>query len=151
MTWRQRDDLYRQVAFVFPDMTPFEFHYTVRTATIEHKPTGSAFKVLEELNTAMAPFVVRWQVKDGPSSGSVGSVGRWGDVRQALSYWADEVRYVAEEPDLWAELQRISAGLQPVEDVPDTPFTPEEQAEIAERLDQVNEQVSATPGFSPSS
>jgi hypothetical protein len=143
---RQRDDLYLGVEEAFEKMTPsdFHFHYSPRTATIEHKPTGSKFKVLEELNTAMAPFSLRWHVKDGPRSEPIGSHGTWEDVLEAVIFWAGEVKYVAEESDLWAELQ-TSQELLSGEDLDNTTFTLEQQAEIARRIEEVKAQAREAP------
>jgi hypothetical protein len=67
MGQRRRDDLYREVSYVFTDMAPFGVDYTSMTAKIEHKPTGSTFKVKEEYQSIPVHFDLIWHVKDGPS------------------------------------------------------------------------------------
>jgi hypothetical protein len=70
----------------------------------------------------------------------------WPTVVERLQRWAGEVKRDIDTPDLWAELQRDRELLTSTryEDVENTPFTSDEQAKIAERLEQIKEYIRAT-------
>jgi hypothetical protein len=140
MTQRRRDDLFREIAGIFPDMTPFGFGYAATVAEIEHRPTCSTFKVFEsEVGVSPASFALDWKVTDGPASDPASSCHEWHDVITVLKQWASEVRYITENDDLWAALQRISHNLQRAEDLSDTPFTAEEQTAIAIGIEAITQ------------
>ena len=84
-----------------------------------------------------------WYVRDGPDSKGRNASQDWEDVLEHLGYWAEEVRYVNDRPDLWEELKRtpdVMAKAQSA-DASNAPFTPDEQAEISNRLDEVKQLV----------
>ena len=62
---------------------------------------------------------------------------------EQLGHWAEEVRYVAETPDFWTELQQVPEILAASQaaDASNAPFTPDEQAEISARIDQAKDAV----------
>jgi len=64
-------------------------------------------------------------------------------VLEQLGHWAREVSYVADTPDLWAELKQVPAVLRAGQSaqVSNAPFTADEQAEISRRLDDVKQLV----------
>ena len=66
-----------------------------------------------------------------------------GDGLHAFDNWVDEILYLTETPDFWAELQRapeILAAAQAAEGS-NAPFTPAEQAEISRELDEIKKLV----------
>jgi hypothetical protein len=105
---------------------------------IRHVPTNSTFRLIRSPDR----YRFEWHVHEGPDRGPQ-TCERWADVLEQAKYWADQVRYVAQTPDLWEELRRapkILAAAQQGESG-NTPFTPDEQAEIAHRLDEVKKLV----------
>lgn len=74
----------------------------------------------------------------------------WPTVVERIELWAHNVKEDVNTPDLWAELQRereILTGAR-YEDVENTPFTSDEQAEIAEQLQQIKYFVKETYALS---
>ena len=106
---------------------------------IVHEPTKSWF----DLTLEPTQYLFQWRVQDGPSSLDLAGGREWGDVLEQLEYWADEVQYVTETPDFWAELQQVPEILvaSQAADASNAPFTPGEQAEISARIDQVKDVV----------
>lgn len=102
---------------------------------IFHDPTGSWFDLIPEPTR----YVFSWRVQDGPKSEDEAVAREWEHVLGQLGYWAGEVAYVAENPDLWEELQQVPEILAAAQsdDASNAPFTADEQAEIGHRLDEV--------------
>ena len=75
--------------------------------------------------------------------------GEWNEILLAVRDRAQRAVYEVNEPDFWDELLRARASFAVAEneDVDNTPFTAQEQAEIAEHLDQVKDQALRTPGL----
>jgi hypothetical protein len=108
--------------------------------TIRHETSHSEFTVWHEPG------------RDGryTATMTIGSVARgrlssctWDQLLDGLAEWAQEVRYEAETPDLWAELKQVPAVLASAqgEDASNAPFSSDEQAEISNRLDAVKQLV----------
>jgi len=71
-------------------------------------------------------------------------------VEQRVEGWAKDVKEDVDTPDLWAELQRereVLTGAR-YDEVENTPFTSDEQAAIAERLQQTKQYVTRTYSLS---
>jgi hypothetical protein len=86
-------------------------------------------------------YAVRWFVEHGPLIRI--PCEHWADVLVQFGQWADEVRYIADTPDLWEELKRapeILAATQAA-DASNAPFTADEQEEIGRRLDETKQLV----------
>jgi len=146
---RERNDLFKAISLVGADMATFECSYKRRDASIHHLPTCSVFTVSRQLNGS---FTMRWQITDGPDSDGRNEDGipverRWGDVLRSLSAWARELKYNAENRDLWEELKQTSAALTRIqqEDVADAPFTADARAEIAGRIKEIKQEARTNP------
>jgi hypothetical protein len=74
-------------------------------------------------------YKILWHVRDGSDVDLTDSMG-WPNVLDHLVGWAQEVRSVADTPDLWAEMQQVSEVLSATNAAEDSnaPFTPDEQA-----------------------
>ncbi len=71
-------------------------------------------------------------------------------MEQRVEGWAKDVKEDVDTPDLWAELQRereVLTGAR-YDEVENTPFTSDEQAAIAERLQQTKQYVTSTYSLS---
>jgi hypothetical protein len=106
-------------------------------AEIRHTATNSMFAFSVE----PTEYSFMLSVPDGPNSET--SCKNWDDVLEQLGHWAEEVRYVAETPDFWTELQQVPEILAASQaaDASNAPFTPDEQAEISARIDQAKDAV----------
>jgi hypothetical protein len=74
----------------------------------------------------------------------------WQTIPSCVSSWLEDVKRDLETPDLWAEIQRgAQLFITTSDDVAENaPFTPGEQTEIAERLQELVEQVKRTHSLS---
>jgi hypothetical protein len=99
-----------------------------------HRPSASYFDLRGDVTQYVATRVVGG---DHP----VALRFSWADVEQMIRIWAGDVKRDVETPDLWAEIQREGEILTgtPYIDVENTPFTLDEQAQIAEQLDQIKQ------------
>lgn len=105
-----------------------------------HQPTNSEFKIQELPRVNGGGFRLWLHVPDGLSGNFL--AGNWDDLLEQLAEWADEVRYVTETPDLWAELRRVpeilaATGAQSS----NAAFTLDERAEIARGIDEIKSLV----------
>jgi hypothetical protein len=111
---------------------------------VTHVPSGSYF-LLE--GDALAGYTATPAVGDLPPLPM--PIYGWLAVVTRVERWAQGVKDDVDTPDLWAELQRertlLTEGYQ---DGEDTPLTPDEQAEIAEQLQQIKEFVKETYSLS---
>jgi hypothetical protein len=145
LTRRQRNDIFEALQAKGVDPADCEVNASLRTdawtgAAMSHTPTNSVFAIAIDL-PAFCSFT--WRVFDGPNSGPSETCKNWDDILEQLGYWADEVRYVAETPNLWAELQQVPEVMATAQsaDASNAAFTPDEQAEITRRLDEVKQLV----------
>jgi hypothetical protein len=143
LTRRQRNELFEVLSKKGIDPADCRLRASGRDVGIDHWRTNSDFLLKLEPDLHR----VEWTVSDGPESGGVWPYGRvcanWEDVLEQLGYWAEEVQYVNDTPDFWAELKRTPEILTAARaaDASNEPFTPDEQAEIGRRLDEVKQLV----------
>jgi len=157
---RERNALFKAISE--QEMDPAEFELKSDGTGLEHPATGSWFRVGER--EAGVPFSVifrhtarqrgapvkptywvTWNVSDGPGK-------EWAAcsplaLEQEVQEWATEVKYVASEPDRWADLRTVRELLT-VSDSTNERFTAEEHSAIAGRIDQVKQQVQQNPDLS---
>jgi hypothetical protein len=111
-----------------------------RAAQIVHESTKSEFKIVEFPSPGREGFHLWLRVPDGLAGNFLAA--SWDDVLEQLGVWAAEVRYVAETPDLWAELKRVPQILAATEGMTSNAiFTADEQAEIRQKLDAIKNLV----------
>jgi hypothetical protein len=105
---------------------------------ISHVPSGSYFV----LGGSAIAYTGTYVVGNSAVSWPTGPIS-WTSVPEQVRRWAEQVKQDVETPDLWAELQRereILTGVR-YEAVENTPFTPDEQAEIAQQLRAIKEDL----------
>lgn len=115
------------------DVRECTFDYDEAGGRITHVPSGSHFLFADTAGHYTATAVV------GDSPSWPYEAFSWRKVEELVQHWARYVKHEVETPDLWAELQRereILTGAR-YEDVENTPFTSDEQAEIAEQIQQI--------------
>jgi hypothetical protein len=138
LTKRGRNDIFEVLARNGIDLAQVELEDLDQVRLI-HWPTMSEFK-FNQLPAYKGGFNLSVNVPHG-FSGRL-TAGRWEDVLGQLAEWADEVRYVAETPDLWAELKRVpKIPAETDSTASNTLFTTDEQAQIKQRLDEVKSLV----------
>ena len=145
LTRRQRNEIFEALQAKGVDPGDCELAAYKKTLlkfarlVIRHAPTNSMF----ELGLGPDRYEFSWHVHEGPTSEIVSESSIWKEVLDQLGYWAQEVQYVNETPDLWAELKRTPQILAAVEqwESSNEPFTADEQAEISNRLDEVKQLV----------
>ncbi|HEY1919321.1 MAG TPA: hypothetical protein VGH27_27440 [Streptosporangiaceae bacterium] len=125
-------ELGKQVEAVGPDK--------IERFALRHMPSGSSVMISNRTVGQLGWWVVS-DVTDGPRLESVGA--HWDNVLQHIAQWAEGVVYVAETPDLWAELQQVPEVLAAAQtaEASNTPFTATELTEISGRLDEIKSLV----------
>jgi hypothetical protein len=120
------------------------------SVTIQHPKTPVTQERTGSLNTSIfavkeepTRYLYQWLVADGPNSGASNACQNWEDVLEQLGYWAEEIRYVSDTPDLWAELQHLPEVMATAQDTgaSNALFTSSERAEIARSLDDIRQLV----------
>lgn len=126
-------------------MAPFDFRHSDDRSRILHLPTGSYLEVTAAAGRS-GKFFVNWHVTDGPGRDQYITDG-WDNVLQQVVFWAGEVKYVTETPDLWAELQksRTVLAMAAEDEISNSLFAVEEQAEIAARIEEIKQQTRENP------
>jgi hypothetical protein len=135
LTRRQRNEIFETLTASGID--PKDCDLDTEQGQVTHLPTESVFIFADA-----DKYAIWWRVADGPHGGGI-RCKDWDDVLEKLGYWADEVKYVNDTPDFWEELKRAPEILAAVQqpDASNAPFTPDEQAEIANRLDEIKQLV----------
>jgi hypothetical protein len=141
----QRNVIYRAVVAGGLDPRECTFDYGDAWARITHVPSASYLLLEGDVTRYVAKAVV------GESEKWPGGLPTfWIEVERRVRAWAKEVKEDVDTPDLWAELQRereILTGAR-YDDVENSPFTSDEQAAIAEHLQQTKECVTRTYSLS---
>ena len=135
----QRNSIFEAVEAGGLDLVECTFECDDAEARVTHVPSDSYF-----LLQGQYPF--KATVVVGESRREPTEIHTWNAVVGRVERWAKEVRVDADTPDLWAELERgreLFTGIA-YEDLENAPFTPEEQAEIAEEIDQIKAFVRRT-------
>jgi hypothetical protein len=138
VTRRQRNEIFETLTDRGID--PKDCDLDTEQGRVTHLPTESYFRFAYLLHD----YSTSWHVADGPHDSGWGTGGKsWAQVLEELAYWADEVRYVTDTPDFWAEMRQVPEVMaaSQVADASNAPFTADEQAEIARRLDEVKQLV----------
>jgi len=81
-------------------------------------------------------------VEDGSYQDSI-SDRKLAAILELIREWGNEVKLIADTPDLWAEMRRnreLIAGIQQA-DSDNTPFTEDEQGKIEARLQAITKQL----------
>jgi hypothetical protein len=145
LTRRQKNELIDTLIRSGVNVAQCELCLTDDGVRIFHKPTGSLATLSEDARGRYRGSLV---IPDGPETEICDP-----DWKQALSQvgdWAAEVQYMTTAPDLWKQFTRqpeVPVGLERSE-VDNAPFTPAEQAEISERLEQVQQYLKDTCSLS---
>lgn len=105
------------------------------SVVIRHPLTGSRFSI----STSGNAYSVSYSVTDGPKLSFDLVADLEGGVQQ-LRRWAEQTKYVADNPDLWKQARQAAGVLTQAPD-DNTPFTPEESDEVSRRLDEALEQM----------
>lgn len=109
---------------------------------LHHRPSKSFVDIVDS-GDPIGYYRYRWHVEDGPASPGITVCRNWGDLLEQIAYWAEEVAYVIETSDLWAELKRapeimtVARAAEPS----NAPFTLAEQADISRSLDEIKKIV----------
>jgi hypothetical protein len=113
--------------------------------SLQHPLSGSTFLWARHASMTSAVYKFESFVTDGPIEEVEGV--SWDELLTAITKWADEVRYVAETPDLWADLNSrpMMLAAAQAEGASNAPFTAEEQAEIAARIGAIKRQARERP------
>jgi hypothetical protein len=148
LTRQQRNELFGLLSSNGIDPADCEFIADSVDTQIRHRPTGSKILLVRK----STQYLFWWYVEDGPSSGPRASRENWDEVLEQVGRWAEQVHYVNDTPDFWAELQQVPKMLAAAQAAAtaNAPFTPEEQGDIARKIDQakqlVREQFELTDG-----
>lgn len=144
LTRRHRNDIFEALQAKGVDPADCELDESWRPdnrsrIAIHHAPTKSMFRLSPE--SSHYGFI--WYVRSGPNSDGRNACKNWEDVLEQLGYWAEEVQYVNNTPDFWAELQQVPEimATSQAADASNAPFTPDEQTEISNRLDEVKQLI----------
>jgi hypothetical protein len=115
-------------------------------ARIKHRSSESSFDIVE--NRGRAEYESTYRVGDELPQ-SFGSRA-WPELMQIFGTWLENVNRDLETPDLWTELQSEAKLLEFDSGDPadNTPFTRQEQAEIAQRLQELAENARNTYSLS---
>ncbi len=146
---RQRNDIFEHLESVGVNLDGYKLldpshqlvlDQGVAQVTVRHDATSSYFTFWP---AALAEYDWRVQGEVGGATWTRTALESWKDLMRQLIFWAEEVKYEMEHPDLWTELERVPEILAAAQgqDAGNTPFTPAEQAEIASSLDQAKEFV----------
>lgn len=142
---QERDDIFRAAADGGVDMAGIHHAVNGDRWVIQHRPEGSAF-IFEASDDPARPAYFRftWSVVDGRESGDRTAAG-FANLLENIRDWARQVAYVANTPDLWAQLGASRELLGSLEQGTDNaPFTADQQAEIADRIEDVKALVRET-------
>jgi hypothetical protein len=137
---RVRNDIYKGVVAGRLDPRECTFDYDEDGGRITHVPSAAYF----DLRGDIGHYVVTRVVGDTPPTSP--PPFSWIVLEARVQDWAEDVKRDVETPDLWAELKRegeILSGAR-YADVQNTPFTPDEQAQIAEQLEQIKRSAQTT-------
>jgi hypothetical protein len=131
---RRRNEVFSVLRGRRVDLADCALDASTQVIRIRHKPTGSKFSFADHRGF----WVFDIEVEDGPHDVGL-KAQTWDELLGQLAGWADEVKYVNETPDAWAELREVSWVLAATQapDASNAPFTPMEQAEIARRIDMI--------------
>jgi hypothetical protein len=141
---RVRNDIHAGVVAGGLDPRACTFEYDDDWARVTHRPSASYLELKGNIARFEATPVIgdRIPLPLAPFS--------WIVLEAKVRDWATEVKLDADTPDRWAEIQRegeILTGARYI-DVENTPFTLDEQAQIAEQLEQIKRSAQATYGLS---
>jgi hypothetical protein len=142
LTKRQRNEIFEALQAKGVNPADCRLSTSRDSATIVHEPSTSKFIFFT--TDEAGQFDCGGYVIDGPGQNDIGlTTKNWTNMLGQLRYWAEEVKYNAENPDLWAELRLLPKVLTAAQeaDASNEPFTADEQAEIANRLDEVKQLV----------
>jgi N-6 DNA Methylase len=142
LTRRQRNDLFevlRSKGLNPADCKLDTSGNDVRILHPETRPISRPNRSSFTFKVEPSRYVFQWRVIEGPNSGAENACKNWDDLLEQVGYWAEEVQYVTDVPDLWSELRQVPELLTAAQDADasNAPFTVEQQAEIAHRLDEV--------------
>jgi hypothetical protein len=144
LTRRQRNAIFETLAEngLDParcDLEEFEM-VGQRIATVRHEASDSRFRFWPDDDL---DFRYRADIKVGSVDSDLRSSYDWDQLIDVLTTWARDVRYEIATPDLWVALREVPQVVAAVQaaDASNAPFTPDEQAEIADRLEEVKQLV----------
>jgi hypothetical protein len=142
LTRRERNEILQTISAwgVDPASCELEDFAHGMQAEVIHRPTQSRFR-MRNSNDQLIDF--HFNVKLIVSGADWAEYIRvdWDALIEHLEVWLREVRYEANTPDLWAELQQVPEVMATAQaaDASNAPFTPEEQDEIGSRLEEVKD------------
>src|SRR5215469_3008329 len=150
LTKRQRNAIFKTLAEngLDParcDLEQFELVAQGKTvgqgiATVRHEASDSKFRFWPDDDL---DFRYRASIKVGSVDADLRSSYDWDQLIDLLTTWARDVRHEIDTLDLWAalwEVPQVVAAVQAA-DASNAAFTPDEQAEIADRLEEVKQLV----------
>lgn len=140
----QRNAIFQAVKAGGLEPSECTFVYGDDGARITHLSSQSSFVLSGDPGRYVSTAVV------GESPVRESESFTWVKVDEQVRRWAEEVKRDVDTPDLWAELERGSEVLTGARyvDVENTLFTLNEQAQIAEQLQQMQEFVKTTYALS---
>jgi len=114
----------------------------VEVDTLMHEPTGYMFAFDVNLNRRASPHLYAGMDPGRNGPRELINAGDWRSIMSLVRTWAERIKTIHEEPDLWAIFAEGSAGLAlppPRDSFQDynTPFTTEEVTQIDVGLDEV--------------
>jgi hypothetical protein len=111
LTKRQRNEIFDTLRDGGVDPAVCQLVTDQGNARLTYLPSLSTFDFVKDEGW----FSFKWNVVDGRREDLSDAGVGWSDLLEELKYWAEEVRYVNDTPDLWEELKRAPQILAAVE------------------------------------
>lgn len=141
LTRIERNQIYEAIAASSLDAAECKLREIGSTVIIRHDRSGSIIRFLQAKGSRVQ-YRIEYRVPDGHNFNALRDL-RLEAVTPLITQWANEVKEIADAPDLWAEMQVSHQLITDIEqtDSGNVPFTLDEQRQIVAQLQEAKKQL----------